>query len=266
MELGTRLKQARLEAGLSQRQLCGDVITRNMLSQIENGTAKPSMDTLRYLAAALGKPVSFFLEENAASPNQARMEKARQSFADENYAAVPEDLGEYQTPDPIFDGEYHLLLAMSCLALAEREPDPEKAAVLLAQAAENGSASPYYTPETERRRLLRLAEISPERCGAITDALPADDRELLLRARAALGKGDVPRSEALLEAACRRDDVQWLLLRGDAALAGARYERAEEYYRRAEAIAPQAAYPKLEQLYSKQENFKLAYYYACTQR
>lgn len=34
MELGQRLKQARLEAGMSQRQLCGDVITRNMLSQI----------------------------------------------------------------------------------------------------------------------------------------------------------------------------------------------------------------------------------------
>ena len=32
MELGEKLKQARLEAGLSQRQLCGEEITRNMLS------------------------------------------------------------------------------------------------------------------------------------------------------------------------------------------------------------------------------------------
>ena len=37
MTIGQRLKQARLEAGLSQRQLCGDTITRNMLSLIENG-------------------------------------------------------------------------------------------------------------------------------------------------------------------------------------------------------------------------------------
>ena len=51
MELGEKIKQARLEAGLSQRQLCGDTVTRNMLSQIENGSARPSMDTLRFFAA-----------------------------------------------------------------------------------------------------------------------------------------------------------------------------------------------------------------------
>ena len=65
MSIGQRLKQARLEARLSQRQLCGDVITRNMLSQIENGSAKPSMDTLRYLAGELKKPVGYFLGEDA---------------------------------------------------------------------------------------------------------------------------------------------------------------------------------------------------------
>ena len=55
MELGQRLKQARLQAGLSQRQLCGEEVTRNMLSQIENGTARPSMARLAYFAARLGK-------------------------------------------------------------------------------------------------------------------------------------------------------------------------------------------------------------------
>ena len=34
MELGEKLRRARLEAGFSQRALCGDEITRNMLSQI----------------------------------------------------------------------------------------------------------------------------------------------------------------------------------------------------------------------------------------
>ena len=63
MELGEKLLKARLDAGLSQRQLCGEVITRNMLSQIEHGTAKPSMDTLKYLASRLEKPISYFLEE-----------------------------------------------------------------------------------------------------------------------------------------------------------------------------------------------------------
>ena len=71
MELGEKLRAARLEAGLTQRQLCGEEITRNMLSQIENGSAKPSMKTLQYLAGRLGKNISFFLEEEAVlSPNQ----------------------------------------------------------------------------------------------------------------------------------------------------------------------------------------------------
>ena len=80
MELGEKLKQVRLEAGLSQRQLCGDTITRNMLSQIENGSARPSMDTLQILARRLGKPVSFFLEEQAVLlPNRTVMEQAREA-------------------------------------------------------------------------------------------------------------------------------------------------------------------------------------------
>ena len=45
MELGEKLRLTRLEAGLSQRALCGDEITRNMLSRIENGAARPSMKT-----------------------------------------------------------------------------------------------------------------------------------------------------------------------------------------------------------------------------
>lgn len=70
MELGEKIRMARLEAGLSQRQLCGEEITRNMLSLIEHGSAKPSMKTLRYLSGQLGKPMSYFLEEDARDPSE----------------------------------------------------------------------------------------------------------------------------------------------------------------------------------------------------
>ena len=65
MELAQKLKQARLDAGLSQKALCGDRITRNMLSLIESGKARPSMDTLAFFAKTLGKPMGYFLEEQA---------------------------------------------------------------------------------------------------------------------------------------------------------------------------------------------------------
>ena len=65
MELGQKIRTVREAAGLSQRQVCGDTITRNMLSRIEHGTVRPSMATLSFLAEKLGKPVSFFLDEDA---------------------------------------------------------------------------------------------------------------------------------------------------------------------------------------------------------
>ena len=96
MELGQRLRQARLDAGLTQRQVCGDLITRNMLSQIENGTAQPSMDTLCYLAEKLGKPVGYFLDEQTAPPNQLLIEQARAAFTEEDYDLVLEYLNKFQ--------------------------------------------------------------------------------------------------------------------------------------------------------------------------
>ena len=45
MTLGQKLKKARLDRGLTQAQVVGDRITRNMLSQIENDQASPSMRT-----------------------------------------------------------------------------------------------------------------------------------------------------------------------------------------------------------------------------
>ena len=110
MELGEKLRLARLEAGLSQRALCGDEITRNMLSRIENGTARPSMKTLGCLAARLGKPVSYFLEEDTVcSPNQEIMTAVRQLFDGKDYAGAMRALAQYRAPDEIYDRERQLL-------------------------------------------------------------------------------------------------------------------------------------------------------------
>ena len=87
MELGKRLKEVRLSLGLSQRELCGDEITRNMLSQIENGSAKPSMDTLKYLASRLGKPIGYFLEEEIVPDHQPILD-ARQAWCKQDAQGV----------------------------------------------------------------------------------------------------------------------------------------------------------------------------------
>lgn len=106
MELGVKIRTARLAAGLSQRQLCGEEITRNMLSLIENGAAQPSMKTLTLLARRLGKPLSFFLDENAEDKQQfgeswellnraeEAVEQGRTEYARELLAQLPPEVPE----------------------------------------------------------------------------------------------------------------------------------------------------------------------------
>ena len=158
MDIGKRLKQARLEAGLSQRQLCSDIITRNMLSLIENGTARPSMDTLTGLAERLGKPVSYFLEETAVtSPNTERMAEARALFAAGRYGEVAEVLKRYQGPDATFGWEKEYLEALCYMALAEqaiREGRLPYAETLLTQAEEAGAETPYFRQENRHTGLI----------------------------------------------------------------------------------------------------------------
>ena len=160
MQLGEKLRNARLEAGLSQRQLCGEAITRNMLSQIENSSANPSMATLQYLAGRLGKPVSFFLqEETALSPNPSLLQNARQAYAGRQYAAVLDMADQYQGPDPLFDEEWHYLLALCGLAQAEQlisRSDWIAAEPLLAQ-VHRGSI--YYRADMEHRRKQLLLQV-----------------------------------------------------------------------------------------------------------
>ena len=47
MTMGEKLRQARMEAGLSQRRVCGDRITRNQLSLLEHDRVGPSLELLR---------------------------------------------------------------------------------------------------------------------------------------------------------------------------------------------------------------------------
>lgn len=263
MELGQRLRQARLEAGMSQRQLCGEVITRNMLSLIENGSARPSMDTLRYLAARLGKPMGYFLEEQAVtSPNQALMAQAR--------VADPADvlalLRDYQAPDEVFDRERYLLEVLSCMVLAERairDGKPGLAASLLAQASTAGGNTPYYTPELEQRRILLLARTGTEKPAVLASLLPDNTEELLLRAEGALETGELDQAATLLESA-QQQNARWHWLQAEVYFAREQYRQAAAHYEQA-AHTPKV-YARLEHCYRELRDFEKAYFYACKQR
>ncbi len=64
MKLGEKIRSARLSVGMTQAELAGDFITRNMLSQIENGLAMPSLQTALYIADRLGVDAGILFSEN----------------------------------------------------------------------------------------------------------------------------------------------------------------------------------------------------------
>lgn len=52
---------------MTQKELAGNIITRNMLSQIESGSALPSLQTLIYLANRLGVPVGYLVSDSGTN-------------------------------------------------------------------------------------------------------------------------------------------------------------------------------------------------------
>ena len=109
---GERLKQARLAAGLSQRELAERVDLSPMaISKYENSKMSPSSDVLLRLAKALGVKVGYFsrrLQVAVAAPSfrkHSRLGKKQQAAIEgqiidrlERYLSVEEALGPGQSP------------------------------------------------------------------------------------------------------------------------------------------------------------------------
>lgn len=260
MELGKRIKQARLDAGLSQRQLCGERLTRNMLSLIENGSARPSMDTLQFLAGQLNKPISFFLDEQAVtSPNQDTIAAARACWRQSDAAGVLQALSSYQAPDKTFDEEYGLLFFLACMQQAEQAIVLERlpyARQLLEQALDFPSC--YITPAQQLKHQLLLAQTG--------QTVPLEiDAFLLAKAEAALPT-DPGRCLALLAACDHPDAIHWQLLCGLAHHSQNNYSAALPCLTAAEKTYPKLCIPALETCYRELGDYKMAYEYACKGR
>jgi len=262
MELGEKIRQARMEKGLSQRELCGEEITRNMLSQIEHGTARPSMDTLRALALRLGKPVSFFLEEDAAiSPNRALMEQARTA----DPAQSLQILKGFQHPDPVLEWEWKCRSFLAGLETAKQALEKGKH-LYARQLLEETAEFDHGIVELEHRRLLLLAKIPGTDLTDIILQLPSLDEELLLRAEAALAGKDPDRTVALLMAMEDQEDPKRNLLIGQAWMEKKEYAAAAECLEKAQNAYSRTCLPLLETCFRELGDYKKAYEYACKQR
>lgn len=165
MTLGQRIKEARLEKQMTQQELVGEFITRNMLSKIENDSATPSVRTLEYLADRLGLSPGEFLSDSIQADSEGldALEKLLEEDPKEFTRRLPEEKRRVRESEQ----RLRLLEAESCLLRGE-----------LAQAQE----------------LLELDE--PE-------APSLRFRHLMLRGSHALASGNLEKSRLLLSQAER---------------------------------------------------------------
>ena len=86
--LGTRIRKLRKERKLTLEELAGERLTKGMLSQIENDKAKPSMESLDYIAERLGVKASELLEQVTPSSLRHLLEQAEILFAPLNLGDI----------------------------------------------------------------------------------------------------------------------------------------------------------------------------------
>lgn len=263
MTLGQLIRAARLEAGLSQRQLAGGEITRNMLSALERDGANPSVSTLKYLSDKLCKPISYFFgEETPEIPEASEMTQARAALQSGDFQRCLRLLNGLDGEE--FRQERLLLEALATMSLARKALADKRqpyASELLAQTLRAGEECLYFTESLRREWLILSARAArrPSERSALVSRLPAGDEELLLRARTALEDGNQSRALRLLEAVENRS-CEWNHLRGELHFSAHEYAAAAQCYHRAEPEIDSDH--RLEICYRELGDYKMAYFYA----
>ena len=118
--IGRIIKEARLAKKMTQNEVVGDFITRNMLSQIESGSAMPSVKTLEYLCKVLDIQLEAYDTSPAADTGMVSYIELRNLYA----AGVYEEIVRAEPPHGYID-EFTALKARACLHLAEQLTENE---------------------------------------------------------------------------------------------------------------------------------------------
>ena len=181
MDIGKKIKRLRTEKLMTQSELTGGEITRNMLSRIENGAALPSIGTVVYLASKLGVPAGYLLsegEEEFIYHKSAVMKNIRRAYTDKSFELCRDMcLTEFDE----FDDELELILTDSCLGVAEEAMlggQLHKACAFLDESVRHSRKTMFDTTSQRNSVAIMfglLKNISPALDSDETDAVISDD-------------------------------------------------------------------------------------------
>lgn len=121
MNIGEKIKKLRTAKLMTQADLVGDEITRNMLSRIENGAANPSLDTVCYIASRLKVSPGFLLadgEDELIYVKHNEMSGIKKAYMTEDYRICRDMcLNSYGSDDD----EIRMILCECSLAIGIEE-------------------------------------------------------------------------------------------------------------------------------------------------
>jgi transcriptional regulator with XRE-family HTH domain len=289
MTLGEKIKQARVERHMTQKDVVGDYITRNMLSKIENGSATPSVKTLEYLAGALGLPAGYFMSESTGDElTPGSMASARANFKAGEYEGCIQVLEELDMEGGYRD-EAMLLLARAKISLSKRAMTDgryEEAIRRAKEAIAHNEDTIYRSAAFRTEALLLVARCTMELGGDFMKAM--DDYQAayqdqglgefyrLTMAEYYIDQGDLDRAKQEMDSIVRLSEATkpvYLMLQGRMELKDNQFEQAAKQLEKAEQLARTTGtnyfmsglYAMLEQCYREMDDFKKAYHYASMQ-
>ena len=148
MTVGEKIKKLRTAKLMTQNELAGSEITRNMLSQIENGQATPSLTTIKYLASRLNVSAGYLLAEAADELLYQKYNEItgiKKTYLSGDYRICRDACLSSSCLD---DDEVRLILSECCLGIGIEEfnlGNLRTSCEFLDEAIENCSATIYNT-------------------------------------------------------------------------------------------------------------------------
>ena len=218
-DIGEKVRKLRLQRNMTQSELAGDQITRNMLSRVENGAALPSLPTVWYLAERLDVPAGFLLAEGNDDRiwrKMSRIDSIRRVLAAGD-ARICLELCKAEGAEYEADDELYLIMAQCSLALAVEAFDGgrlHECCTELDHAVEYAAKTLYDTSAIHSRAALYfrfMRSISPTLCsevlGDVDDPMigATDPVGRYILAREALEAGETRRVEAYLRQPSEND-------------------------------------------------------------
>ena len=161
MSLGEKIKEARIAQGMTQAQLADGKITRNMLSQIETGKARPSLETIYHISERLGVDVAYFLGNNSRERyvKFENIEEMKRLYKDKKYESC---IYYFEKNIGFIDDETALILTESYFHIGETNINngyPSRAKEAFARSLEYAEKTAYST-DSVRAKIALLQPIA----------------------------------------------------------------------------------------------------------